>query len=133
MSFKKPSHAPIRSHRGGPVGQAIVAYKRAWTRLLGPVLDTVLEFERDQVLAALSARMDGVMQALDRRQGAMEVDLIVLSERVRRLERDTGLSEDVRLTNQAILDGREKLAELRAEVDSVRAELSSGAAKRHGH
>ena len=142
MPFQKPSHAPIQSHRGGPVGKAIVVYKQAWKKIIGPVLDSVLEFEREQLLRALSTRMDSVLQVLDRRQGALEADLILLTERVRRLEREGGVSDDVRLTNQAILEGREKLADLRAELDGLKSELttpakrpssSKAASKRNGH
>lgn len=122
MSFEKPSRAPIRSHRAR-IGKAIVLYKKAWQRVLGPVLDSVLEFEREQLLRALSSHMDGLFQTLDRRLGAIEVDLIVLSERVRKLERDGGSAENARLTNAALLDGREKLAELRDEVEQLRAQV----------
>ena len=124
MSFEKPSRVTIRSHRAGAVGRAVVAYKKAWQKVLGPVLDSLVEAERDQVLRAVSERMDGLLQVLDRRQGALEVDLIVLTERIRKLERDSGLADEVRLTNAALLEGREKLAALREELDGLRAEVA---------
>jgi len=122
--FQKPSRAPLHSHRGGALGVALVAYKRAWNAVLGPVLDSILEFEREQLLKALADRMDAVMQVLDRRQGALEADLLALTERVRRLERDTGLRDEVQLTNQALLENQERLLALRDEIDAVREGLS---------
>jgi hypothetical protein len=130
LSFQKPSRSQIHSHRAGAVGRAIVLYKKLWLKTIGPVLDSVLESERGQSqqalagqLQSLSSHVDGLLQVMDRRMGALEADLIILTERVRQLERDGGASQEARLTNAAILDGRERLAQLKDEVEQLRSQL----------
>lgn len=46
----KPSEYAISSHRSGLVGPAIVAYKRAVQRLVGPLLDSIMPHEREQAV-----------------------------------------------------------------------------------
>ena len=130
MSFQKPSRTPIQSHRPGALGRAVVLYKRLWLKALGPVLDTVVEAERGQLLHELSVRMqalsshvDGLMQIMDRRLSTLEAELIILTERVRGLERGGDQEQELRLTNAAILDGRERLARLKDEVEQLRNQL----------
>jgi uncharacterized small protein (DUF1192 family) len=80
-------------------------------------------------MQSLGSHVDGLLQVMDRRMSALEADLLILTERVRQLEGDGGgQSQDARLTDAAILEGRERLAQLKDEVEQLRAQLPKDAA-----
>ncbi len=68
----KPSRYPIGSHRTGLIGPAIVTYKRAVQRLVGPLLDSILPQERVQAVRAVRDELIPEMAELRERLRALE-------------------------------------------------------------